>query len=453
MVEEICMVYNRALFDAPGRFIDFLKSQSFSVHFFGTAGIGFANFLFLILLGAELSIRLKKLGYGQAYYPHVIKPTISALVVIAKQWMENVTIRRSPTGSYILAAIYHASQTQGLVQFAEAIGWPYMDETRLETAGLFTKLTANPANVHNYLKDWMYGLVLPGKFFRHRILSCLVLASPTTKHLGYAPYYDSGLIVGDKSYWPKRTVLGRVLGGLQNARSTCGWIGPCMVPSGFQTGWVLIHARKVDFITPVVDDLTQTDLEVLGFSETDADHDPLTLLRDITDMQKWETPKGLPARPSSSSAASNASSVQLSAIRLTEVMDTNVVARQFRATLDFLFQGKTTSFTLYSNPVFVHVPKCAGPGHPIHQRMVRKLFANVTLAQNLKNAVLPSLVAAQTMIIDATGNGEEAMARAWCAETGRHAVIRKAGIGCFTCAVNLAAKRTGLGFNVLIWCE
>ncbi|KAJ9654788.1 hypothetical protein H2198_006227 [Neophaeococcomyces mojaviensis] len=78
-------------------------------------------------------------------------------------------------------------------------------------------------------------------------MNCLVLASPTAKHIGSASYYDNGLVVGNKSYWPKRTVLGRVLGGMQNPKSAYGWIGPVPASAGFPTGWILLNVGRVNF--------------------------------------------------------------------------------------------------------------------------------------------------------------------------------------------------------------
>ena len=52
------------------------------------------------------------------------------------------------------------------------------------------------------------------------------------------------------------------------------------------------------------------------------------------------------------------------------------------------------------------------------------------------------------MIIDAQGDSEEVVARAWCAERVRHAVIRRDC--CFVCARTLAENRIGLGIKVLI---
>lgn len=45
------------------------------------------------------------------------------------------------------------------------------------------------------------------------------------------------------------------------------------------------------------------------------------------------------------------------------------------------------------------------------------------------------------MVIKATGTGDaEILARAWCAERGKIAIIRKAGGPCYACAVRAARK-------------
>jgi hypothetical protein len=54
--------------------------------------------------------------------------------------------------------------------------------------------------------------------------------------------------------------------------------------------------------------------------------------------------------------------------------------------------------------------------------------------------------------VNATGKGEELLARSWCAQWGRNAVIRKEGGPCFACAVRSAGK-SGLGFGVIWACD
>jgi len=297
-------------------------------------------------------------------------------------------------------------------------------------------------------------------------MTCLVAATPATKHIGSAPYYESGLVVGNKSYWPKRTVLGAVFGGLANPKSICGWVGPVPAPTGAQTGWFRLSARPLDFAMPVVDGLTQSNYELLGFSDADRTADPQGVLRDLTDTTKWTPPRDLPVRPGSTTTTA-VSAVRLQAIRLQEVTTTggvwSTITKTHRAVLDFTCPparigsaATMVTYTLYAKPVFVHVPKCVGAEHPIHERLVKKHSGKIFLAKDLKNAgasTAPAVGSDDLMIVDATEAGEEAIARAWCAETGRHAVVRKNGVGCFTCAVNLAQRRTGLGFGVLIWCR
>jgi hypothetical protein len=84
----------------------------------------------------------------------------------------------------------------------------------------------------------------------------------------------------------------------------------------------------------------------------------------------------------------------------------------------------------------------------MHRRQAQNYLSNVVRVSDLKEAYAPSDA---LVIIDALGQGEEVVARAWCAERARHAVIRRDGECCFTCATGVAAGYTGLGVNVLIW--
>jgi hypothetical protein len=232
------------------------------------------------------------------------------------------------------------------------------------------------------------------------------------------------------------------MGGLESVKSTCGWIGPVPAPSGIKPGWVALSARQINFTRPVVDDLRESSLEIIGFSDSEL-RSETDIVQELSDPSKWAPPQALPRR------AAEASEVKLDAIRLKE-LETTSQTPPHRAILDLTSHGTKVSFTLYTNPVFVHVPKCDGNLHPIHERRVRKLLNGRILAKDLKDgAAIPS---EGLIIIDATQPSEELLARAWCAETGRHALVRKAQSGCFTCATDLAAKRTGLAFNVLIWC-
>jgi len=56
------------------------------------------------------------------------------------------------------------------------------------------------------------------------------------------------------------------------------------------------------------------------------------------------------------------------------------------------------------------------------------------------------------IVINATGKGAETLARAWCSERGKSALIRRATGPCFACAYKAAdSVKMGLGLGVLIW--
>ncbi|KAH8589023.1 hypothetical protein B0O99DRAFT_582254 [Bisporella sp. PMI_857] len=461
-IEYICMGLNRSLYDAPTRFVDFSKARNISNNTLGTVGQGISlhHFLYQILLGAELLVRLRKEPITISYAGVVTDP-LSALIVLSSLWMANVTITAVPVTTtlttalipapnYTLYAVNSQQQIQGLIRFAEALSWPLMGEARAYIENSYRALIVNPTSVGFDMCDWLFGLILPGRIFRHRIMSCLVFASPTIRNINSAPYWDNGLIVKNKSYWPKSTVLGRVLGGLRNPKSVCGWLGPVPAPEGWtETGWVKLNSRRVDIPVPI-STTGQDTLESLGFGSSEANEDPEALIHSIVDPNEWIPSPGPPPR-----RASDTSRTQFKGFRLTQLAGTATAALgslptiEYRASVDFDINGKLGTYVLYSNPVFVSAPPCVGT-HLINRRRANKYLSadNVIKVADLKEAY-PE--ADKLVIIDAQGASEEVVARAWCAERARHAVIRRGPDCCFSCAVAVATRRTGLGVNVLIW--
>jgi len=458
------MALTRSLYDAPTRFIDFSKARNMSNNTLGnsTQGIGLQNFLFQILLGAELLIRLRKEPVSTSY-AGLVTNAISALMIVSDLWMQNVTIQgpraitttststpNPPTPNmYILVAGKHQQQAEGLIRFGEALSWPYMDEARNYIENAYQDLIANKQTVGFDICDWLYGLVLPGKVFRHRIMCCLVYASPSIRSFNPAPFWDNGLVVQKKSYWPKRSVVGRVLGGLKNPRSVCGWVGPVPAPEGNFSGWIRLNARRVGIPVPV--NATQTSLQSLGFGQLDGTESPEVILQSITDPNEW-IQASPPSRPSSDTSSSVFTGLHLTetpsnTTSLIGALSAASGSKEYRASLEFEVNGTLTRYTLYSNPIFVSAPPCVGT-HTMHRRQAQNYLRSLVKVADLKEAYLPSDT---LVIIDALGQGEEAVARAWCAERARNAVIRRDGECCFSCATVVAAGNTGLGFNILIW--
>ncbi|KAJ9660889.1 hypothetical protein H2201_006781, partial [Coniosporium apollinis] len=127
---------------------------------------------------------------------------------------------------------------------------------------------------------------------------------------------------------------------------------------------------------------------------------------------------------------------------------------QYRASIVFKMDNNEDSitYTLYTNLVFVTPPPChSGPKglHEVHVRELPRYQRNTWTVAQLKGHT-PEDFDDDVMVINATGKGEEVLARAWCSKGGKNAVIRRMGGPCFVCAVR-AASKAGLGVGVLIW--
>jgi tetratricopeptide (TPR) repeat protein len=121
----------------------------------------------------------------------------------------------------------YARQTEGLVLFAERMRWPYLEEVGNYAETVYGDLVGGQT-IPSHLHDWMYGMMLPGKWFAFKIMSALIICSRSIRRkIGLAPYYDCGDLLPQASYWRVRTPLGSILGCLPGARSLNGWLGPC----------------------------------------------------------------------------------------------------------------------------------------------------------------------------------------------------------------------------------
>ncbi|KAI9792116.1 MAG: hypothetical protein M1833_001264 [Piccolia ochrophora] len=451
-ITTLCLVLNR--YD-PAQFVDLSKSRSVC-NKTATANMNFATglhrFLYQVLLGAELLVRLLKqpTTTNRAGY---VSDAISSLLLIADLWMSNVDVVRSGmTQNFHVVSRVYQRQIDGLLYFAEQLRWPFMEETRKYAETAYSDLSSGKSTGTD-LCDWLFGLVRPGIHFRHMIMSCLVDATPTTRAYQNQPLFDSGLVLSGRSYWPERTVLGGVLGGLKNVKSICGWVGPAPGPENNVRGWVRVTARKLRIPVPCVKpvDGSEDDYEWLMSDPNEHNNSVESSISQITTITNWIEAK-MPERP-----ATENSSVSFKAIRLQALPQAQqalgpagLVAAagrtDYRAILDFEVNGIIVSYTLYTLPTFVCAHPCVGT-HVMHRKLAEKLQR-----QCVRACELPDTFADQGfLLIDATRQGEELLARAWCAEKGKHAIVRR-GLGtCLTCAVNQTKSSSGLAYNVLIW--
>ena len=377
-----------------------------------------------------------------------------------------------------LHSVIHEQQVEGLLLFAAKLKWPYINEARDYAEDVYNKLRGGETiNIH--LHDWLFGLVLPGKWFAFKIMSALVLSTPSIRDkVGVAHCSDCGLSLPTRSYWRCRSVLGRVLGCLPGVQGLCGWIGPCP-PVVFEPS--LEDSRKPRHICTLARNISpfnhKSDINDHDHVYDWDDHDHATHIQpneeinpymaDMKDSSRWIIPEP---------PVHDISVCQLKSVKLRKLpLDVNIKAdpnntedlnieneTKYRASLEFIIDdnpNRPITYKLLTNPVFVTPPPChpgpKGP-HEVHFRDLPLYQKNIWSIEQLKDHVQwddsdsVSDNGYDVMIINATGKGAEVLARAWCSERGRNAVIRRAGGPCFVCAVRAVGKR-GLGLGTLIW--
>ena len=120
--------------------------------------------------------------------------------------------------------------------------------------------------------------------------------------------------------------------------------------------------------------------------------------------------------------------------------------KSYRATVEFKFDDETKYYVLYKNPVFVEAPPCRNGSHTIHCQDNEK-FENVLDVFNLDKT---PTIREGLMTINATSFTADAVARAWCSEMGKHAVVSNNQKTCIACAMEMAGDR-GLRVGLVIW--
>jgi hypothetical protein len=354
-------------------------------------------------------------------------------------------------------SLVHERQVEGLLRFAELMRWPFMDETRQFAEDVYGNLRSG-SKVQVELWDWLFGTVLPGKWFAFKVMAALVLATLSLASIGVSKYFNSGLSLDKKCYWRSRTVLGRVLGSMPGVKTISGWIGPCIAVDGPKQKYIQLKARRV--APPLNDDV----IRVGGYDPDEGEEslrpkpneDIHAYMAEVMDEIRWTTPEP----PILQTTMCKVDKVRLKALPF----ETETFANgknltpveieeetEYRASIDFIINDSTpVTYTLYTNPIFITAPPCYEGPHRVHARELAKFHRNSWNVDDLKDATAENYDAERVLVINATGQGAETLARAWCSERGKSAIIRRSPGPCYTCAYN-AASTKGLGVNVLIW--
>jgi hypothetical protein len=215
-------------------------------------------------------------------------------------------------------------------------------------------------------------------------------------------------------------------------------------------GWIRFRARDVSHPTPCQNVVEGMDLDLDGGEPGNGQTRNEAILISILDINNW-VEGDLNLRRANHR-------IVLSRIQLEPLADTTTLSslfpgsftstetRHYRPTLEFRVNDEPQSFTLYANPTFISAHPCVGT-HVMMSCQAEYYRGNIVDVTELRGYIWEGR---RVLVINALHDGAEALARAWCAEQGRHAVIRKGPGCCYRCAVTMTGA-SGLGVKVLIW--
>jgi hypothetical protein len=337
-------------------FEDFTLSDSLYLLAIGPPpdGMGIRLFLLQVLLGYELYLRLKTCENAASFSG--ITQQVNATLVVAQRWVDNVSVEIRESHLKVYSNV-HKEQVSGLISFCESMGWPYTDEVReFASTAYGNHLDGQRVDVH--FLDFLFGLMLPGRWYAWKIMCAALYASPSLRSYGTTPYFEAGLVLENVSYWRRRTPLARALGGLKSTKGIAGWAGPCpairTVTSAVGdvevkyaeqewTGWIRIQALPAEFpnLNAALDERPddEHELQDRGLRVREGET-PREMLRDLADMTKWV----LPPVPPKSKCAPKLKEVRLRLVPLEDGED--VTCQQAKASLVFEVQDRVEEETI-----------------------------------------------------------------------------------------------------------
>ncbi|KAK4892766.1 hypothetical protein LTR27_008865 [Elasticomyces elasticus] len=359
-------------------------------------------------------------------------------------------------------------------------------------------------------RSWLAGLVLPGEPASHFLISTLLENSPQAIDvLGDAANLYGGFIYKGRGFWSKMCVVGRVMAARAGAKECGGWVSVPHDAAGgeLQDGWVDVTVKDLakdeidksriqqpvsaasdplhgaeasslhhgDFTVPL-DGLPVMGNEVTchgltlmpgpgAIHGTRADVAQLTfsspinpklarlevqLSYDVHFVASYpchpQKPLPMSSKASSPVLAKPVDSPLLPARKSSspERPSTKPMleAMSEEPPVDSERTGSTGTLSLLDIEKALPPP----PAHPLHNQYRYRILSVASLLS--EPAKISDGKADEVLILDCRGSEDLGLlARAWCAQTGVHAVVGKEGRTCLACCVREAK---GLGVGVVI---
>ncbi|GAB5591672.1 hypothetical protein Unana1_06572 [Umbelopsis nana] len=375
-----------------------------------TTPIGTNSLLYVILLAKELRLRFHQLSYAHF---KAIRGKIKADMIVSKRWEDHFDMEPDSrfAAKFSFRSRIHEQQIAGLKRFAEIMEWPFLASARPKI-------------------DYAYR-----HFFK--CMSALVSLTPEISYLGHAPHYNSGLVLNESSYWRISSPLGRIFGAASGAKACMNWVGPCpAITKGIvATGshWMLVGARDLPTvdITSYDADLDDSDDVIPNASHSASPYKTDKVVQDFDNETEWIEPTPpQPLRNLDKTSRFEIVGVEVQiAPSTTDIGNPTPEDILYHASIIMKINNDLVTFNVESNPFFV----CSHPCLGIHKANKRKLPAiqrNIVTSQNLKKITHWNGI----LVINVQGSSNaQVAARAWCAEIGRHALVKHPK-RCFYCA-------------------
>ncbi|USP81173.1 uncharacterized protein yc1106_08447 [Curvularia clavata] len=135
-------------------------------------------------------------------------------------------------------------------------------------------------------RSYLTGLVLPGEAISHLLISTLLENDETAvANLGHSANLYGGFTFGDRTFWSKNSIVGRVLACVKGSAECMGWVSCPKLPENRAERWYSIHSEIIPYENRVQEndgpDLVAQDSAIIPGDLTAAKSEDFVLPRDL----------------------------------------------------------------------------------------------------------------------------------------------------------------------------
>lgn len=211
-------------------------------------------FFHQILLSMELDRRIdlcaRNKGHSTGHLLSALPRRVAWAIAMSRRFFQNLVfeeVRTSIGSRYSLVPQNKFTQMEKILDVGYALKWPTIEQTEarmmVESEGRDFKCRWSMPSA-----TFLSGTVLPGPAASWMVLSCLLDCNPTHRLIldGLKEMRtQSGFQYLSNTYWHWESIVGRVLGAMQDSNNVAGWIGPCIsTPDLERIEYARIHQRR-----------------------------------------------------------------------------------------------------------------------------------------------------------------------------------------------------------------